>query len=211
MRSLVLLLSMIFVCARVLAYPTSTNLTPSSEVIGEGEVRLEISTVSYEGLFRSGTERYLFSQFGWRRLEWGLDIYRYQDEDGDYKTRWAFNTKVKVWDETESRPTLAVGILDVGKGLKSSLYAVLGKSQGKAFCHLGFGRFDENERWWLAIEYPLNSQVWFVADRFSGRDGYTSLGIYWALTERFELGIAAGIPNKNSNDRTITLNFSWTP
>lgn len=206
-----LLLSMIFVCVKVWAYPTSTNLAPSSEVMGGGEVRLEISTVSYGGLFRSGTERYLFSQFGWRGLEWGLDIYRCQGEDGDCKTRWAFNTKVKVWDETESRPTLAVGILDVGKGLKSQPYAVLGKSQGRAVWHLGFGRLEENERWWLAIEYPLNSQVRFVADRVSGRDGCTSLGIYWALTERFELGIAVGVPNRNSNDRTITLNFSWAP
>lgn len=49
-----LLLSMIFVCVKVWAYPTSTNLAPSSEVMGGGEVRLEISTVSYGGFFVPG-------------------------------------------------------------------------------------------------------------------------------------------------------------
>ena len=101
----------------------------------DGEVRLEISALSYGGFFRSGTERYAFNQFGWRRLEWGFDIYRYPDEDGNYETRWAFNAKIKLWDETAKRPTLAAGVLDIGKGLTASPYAVLGKSWGRSVWH----------------------------------------------------------------------------
>ncbi|MEZ8221455.1 Exopolysaccharide biosynthesis protein YbjH [Candidatus Fervidibacteria bacterium JGI MDM2 JNZ-1-D12] len=194
----------------VWAYPTSTNLTPSSEVMGDGEVRLEISTVSYGGLFRSGTERYTYSQFGWRWLEWGLDIYRYPDEDGNYKTRLAFNVKARVLREDKNRPTLALGILDIGKGLTASPYAVLGKTWGRTTLHLGLGRFCNNERWWVAAEYPLNSRLWFVFDRISGCDGYSCFGIYLSLSENLELGIALGIPNESGNDRAILLNFSWT-
>ncbi len=194
----------------VWAYPTSTNLIPSSEVMGDGEVRLEISTVSYGGLFRSGTERYFFSQFGWRCLEWGLDIYRYPDEVGNYKTCLAFNVKARVLREDKNRPTLALGILDVGKGLTASPYAVLGKTWGRTTLHLGLGRFCNNERWWVAAEYPLNSRLWFVFDRFSGHDGYSGFGVYWSLTENLEFGVALGIPNKGGNDRAILLNFSWT-
>lgn len=207
-------LTLIFVATTawtsVWAYPTSTNLTPSSEVMGDGEARLEISTVSYGGLFRSGTERYAFSQFGWRWLEWGCDIYRYPNDDGEYETRLAFNVKGRILRESKHRPTLAVGILDIGKGLTASPYAVIGKTLGRSVWHLGFGRFDGNERWWVAVEYPLNSRLWFVSDRLSGRDGFASFGIYWSLTENVELGVALGVPNKGGNDRAILLNLAWT-
>jgi hypothetical protein len=76
---------------------------------------------------------------------------------------------------------------------------------------LGFGRFDGNERWWLAVEYPLRSRLWFIADKLSGSDAHTSFGIYWSLNEKVELGIALGIPNKGQNERAVLLNFSWTP
>lgn len=210
MRVLILGLVMAVACALAWAYPTSTNLAPSSEVMGDGETRLEISTVSYGGLFRSGTERYAYSQFGWRKLEWGLDIYRYPADNGSYKTHLAFNMKARIWEENERRPTLVVGVLDVGKGLTASPYAVFGKTWGRSTWHLGVGRFCDNERWWIAMEYPLNSQILFVFDRLSGRDGYSCLGIYWSLTESFELGVALGIPNRGGNDRQIILNFAWT-
>ncbi len=210
MRVLAISLTLAIAWTVVWAYPTSTNLTPSSEVMGNGEVRLEILTVSYGGLFRSGTERYAYSQFGWRWLEWGLDIYRYLDEDGNYKTRLAFNVKARVLREDKNRPTLALGILDIGEGLTASPYAVFGKTWGRSIWHLGFGRFDDNERWWVAAEYPLNSQLWFVFDRISGRDGYSSFGVYWSLSENLEFGVALGIPNKGGNNRAILLNFSWT-
>lgn len=210
MRALTLVLATMVVCAVVWAYPTSTNLAPSSEVMRDGEVRLELSTVSYGGLFRSGTERYAFSQFGWRNLEWGLDIYRYPDDEGNYKTRWALNVKAMLLRETKHRPTLALGVFDIGKGLTASPYAVLGKTWGRSIWHLGFGRFDDNERWWVAVEYPLNSQLWFVADRISGRDGYACFGIYWSLSESLELGLAFGIPNKGESDKAFLLNLAWT-
>jgi len=210
LRTVILVLATMFVWAVIWAYPTSTNLAPSSEVMEDGEVRLELSTVSYDGLFRSGTERYAFSQFGWRNLEWGLDIYRYPDNDGNYKTRWAFNVKARLLQETGHRPTVAVGILDVGRGLTTSPYAVLGKSWGRSVWHLGFGRLDDNERWWLAVEYPLNSRVWLTADRISGRDGYASFGIYWSPTKNLELGFALGIPNKSGNEKAFLLNLAWT-
>jgi hypothetical protein len=108
--------------------PTSTNLAPSSEVMGDGEIRLEISIVSYGGFMRSGTEHYTFSQFGRRRLEWGFDIYCCPDENGNYTKRLAFNAKIKLWDETAKRPILALGVLDIGKCLTASPHAVLGKS-----------------------------------------------------------------------------------
>jgi hypothetical protein len=211
LRLMAVVLLTALTCALAWSYPTSTNLTPSSEVMGDGEVRSEISTVSYGGFFRSGTERYAFSQFGWRKLEWGFDIYRYPDKDGNYETRWAFNAKIKLWEETARRPTLAVGVLDIGKGLTASPYAVLGKSWGRSVWHLGFGRFDDNERWWLAVEYPLSSRLWFVADKLSGSDAHASFGIYWSLNEKVELGIAFGLPNKGQNERAILLNFAWTP
>lgn len=194
----------------VWAYPTSTNLAPSSEVMEDGEVRLEFSTVSYGGLFRSGTERYAFSQFGLRHMEWGLDIYRCPDDDGNYKTRLALNLKARILQESKQRPTLAVGILDIGKGLTASPYAVFGKTWGRSAWHLGLGRFNDNERWWAALEYPLNSRLWFVFDRISGNDGYSGFGIYWSLNRNFELGVALGIPNKGKNDLSILLNFAWT-
>lgn len=210
MRVLILVLMVMLSWTSVLAYPTSTNLTPSSEVMGDGEVRLEIFTVSYGGLFCSGTERYAFSQFGWGWLEWGLDIYRYPDDKGNHKTRLAFNMKARIFQEEKQRPALSLGVLDVGKGLTASPYAVLGKTLGHSTWHLGFGRFDDNERWWVAIEYPLNSKLWFVFDRLSGRDGYSCLGIYWSLNKNLDLGLAFGVPNRNGNERTILLNFSWT-
>ena len=108
-------------------------------------------------------------------------------------------------------PTLALSVLDVWKGLTVSTYAVLGKSWGRSVWHLGFGRFDDNERWWIAVEYPLSSQLRVIADRLSGKDGYASFCIYWSLNEKVELGIALGIPNKGQNEQAILLNFSWTP
>lgn len=210
MRVLTLGLALTIAWTTVWAYPTSTNLTPSSEVMEDGEVRLEFSVVSYGGLFRSGTERYAFSQFGWRHIEWGLDIYRYPDNEGNYETRLAFNLKARILQESKQRPTLAVGVLDVGKGLTASPYAVLGKTWGRSIWHLGFGRFDGTERWWVSLEYPLNSQLWFAFDRLSGHDGCSSFGIYWSLSKNLELGIALGIPNKGGNDRSILLNFAWT-
>ncbi len=210
MRVLTFGLAVTIAWTAVWAYPTSTNLVPSSEVMEEGAVRLELSTVSYGGLFRSGTERYAFSQFGWRHMEWGLDIYRYPDDDGNYKTCLAFNLKARILQESKQRPTLAVGILDVGKGLTVSPYAVLGKTWGRSIWHFGFGRFDDTERWWVAVEYPLNSQIWFAFDRLSGHDGYSSFGIYWSLNRNLELGVALGVPNKGKNDHAILLNFAWT-
>lgn len=178
--------------------------------MGNGELRLEISTVSYGGLFRSGTERYAYSQFGWRNVEWGFDIYRYPDDSGNYKTRLAFNLKAKLLEEKRQRPSLVIGVLDVGKGLTASPYAVFGKTWGRSTWHLGLGRFCGNERWWIAVDYPLDSQILLVLDRISGRDGYYSLGVYWSLTENLELGVALGIPNRGGNDRQIILNFAWT-
>lgn len=192
------------------SYPTSTNLVPSSETMGHGEIRLELSTVSYKGLFRSGTEKYVFSQFGWRNWEWGFDLYRYPDEKGDYETRWAFNVKVRLWSETERRPTIALGILDAGKGLVASPYAVLGKSFGRSNWHLGFGRLSGNERWWTAVEYPLNSRLLIVADKLSGCDAHSSIGIYWSLSKNWELGLAFGFPNGSKSDKVILLNLAWT-
>ncbi|MCS7263759.1 MAG: YjbH domain-containing protein [Armatimonadetes bacterium] len=194
----------------VWSYPTSTNLVPSSETMGHGEIRIEISTVSYGGLFRSGTERYAFSQFGWRNLEWGFDIYDYPSENEGYETRWAFNFKVRLWDETDKRPTLSVGILDLGKGLVASPYAVFGKSLGKSTWHWGLGRIGGNERWWVAFEYPINSKLLIVADKLSGKDAFASVGFYWSLNKNLELGIAIGFPNDGQNQRAILLNLAWT-
>ncbi|MCX7642354.1 MAG: YjbH domain-containing protein [Armatimonadetes bacterium] len=210
MRVLVLSLTVMILWAKMWAYPTSTNLAPSSEVMGKGEVRLELSTVSYGGLFRSGTEYYAYSQFGWHRLEWGFDIYRYPDGNGSYKTRLAFNVKARILDENGQSPSLVIGVLDVGKGLTASPYAVFGKTWGRSTWHLGIGRFCNNERWWVAAEYLLTSQLLLVIDRLSGRDGYSSLGVYWSLTENLELGVAVGIPNSSRNERAILLSLSWT-
>ncbi|MCX7778509.1 MAG: hypothetical protein N2381_10735, partial [Armatimonadetes bacterium] len=85
---------------------------------------------------------------------------------------------------------LALGVLDIGKGLTASLYAVLGKTLGRSTWHLGFGRFDDSKRWWIAVEYPLNSQLQLIFDRISGHDGYFCFGIYWSLNQNLELGLA---------------------
>lgn len=209
MRSMMLLLSALLTCALGWTYPTSTNLAPSSEVMSDGKLRLEVSATSYGGLFRSQTERYIYSQFGWRKLEIGLDIYRYPDEDGNYETRWAFNVKAKVWNKGKNRPALAVGICDIGKGLVSSPYAVLGKTSGRSLWHLGFGRFGGNERWWIAVEYPLNSWISLVCDRLSGSDAHTSLGVYWSLSEEVELSVAFAYPHRKQNEEAIFLTFTW--
>ncbi len=206
-----LALAVLMLPRAVAAYPTSTNLTPSAEVLSEGEKRYEVSFNSYGGLFRSGTERYLFSQFGWRNLEWGVDFYRYPDDDGNYRTRWAFNAKLRLWEETQRRPALAVGILDVGAGLKASPYAVLGKSVGRSVWHLGAGRFDDAERWWLAWEYELSPRWLLVVDRLSGRDGHSCVGLYWQFTRQLELGVVVGFPHRGDNDRLFILNLAWMP
>ncbi len=158
MRRLLLIWVVMLICSVVVAYPTSTNFVPSAGMLGDGERLYELSFTSYGGLFRSGTERYVFSQFGWRNLEWGLDLYHIPDDNGDYQKRWALNLKAQVWQEKGNRPSLVVGVLDVGKGLTAAPYAVLGKTRGRSAWHLGLGRLGQNERWWVAWEYQITNR-----------------------------------------------------
>ncbi len=220
MRGLLLGWVVVLICSVVMAYPTSTNLAPSAGMLGDGERLYEISFTSYGGLFCSGTERYAFSQFSWRNLEWGLDLYHIPDDNGDYQKRWALNLKAQVWKEKGNRPSLVVGILDVGKGLTAAPYAVFGKTKGRSAWHLGSGRLGQNERWWVAWEYQIANRWLLAVDRLSGQDGYTGVGLYWRFNRCMEVSVAVGFPHRGGERQSFHPNtvvdaleqksvFSW--
>ena len=112
---------------------------PSARMAPDGEL-------SIGAAYFQSNQRY---NLGFQILPWLEGTFRYsgvQHFDSSYPVYWdrSFGLKLRLWNETDLVPALAIGINDiVGTGLYSSEYVVLSKQFGPvdATLGIGWGRF----------------------------------------------------------------------
>jgi hypothetical protein len=108
---------------------------PSARMAPDGEL-------SIGAAYFQSNQRY---NLGFQILPWLEGTFRYsgvQHFDPAYPVYWdrSFGLKLRLWDETDLLPALAVGINDiVGTGLYSGEYVVLSKQFGPVDASLGIG------------------------------------------------------------------------
>ena len=75
--------------------------------------------------------------------------------------------------------------------------------------HGAWGRFDNVHTGMVGADYGLNDQWTVAIDYSGGRDGYTSLGVFWTFAEGLELSGGYGRPNERSNGYVHSLGLTY--
>jgi len=144
------------------------------------------------------------------RLEAGLDIY--QLEDG---RTIAFNAKYLLAAGGERRPPLALGVLDLGHGLKPVWYFSAARDVGSIKAHLGASRCGSRDAALAGLEYELpwpwpgsgrRPSLYLLSDWASGEEGYGTLGLYWETAGGLAFNVAYGWPNDSGGSDLVIFN-----
>jgi hypothetical protein len=193
--------------ASVEAYPTSNNYIPTADILEPGLARIELENDAFPRLFsKRRSQNYLLTQWGLsRRLEIGVDTYDFSN-DGAY----AFNAKFLALPETKRHPALALGIADVGNGLRPSTYAIATKSLATSRYHFGAWHNGGATVGMVGTDYKVNADLYLLADWTSGPSGYLTGGVYRRVQGELWLNVGAGRPNNSANEPLILVNLGYT-
>jgi hypothetical protein len=208
MMRVIYLLALLLVSAPgAAAYPTSSNLIPTADMLEAGSLRLEFENDGAPGLFGPEADSYLLLQYApHSRLEVGLDLYSVA-ADNDL----LFNAKWLVAGEKERRPALAVGVLEVGKGYPVTQYLVATKDTGDGLrLHAGGAACDGDRALLLGAEQTLGDSDYLLADYATWPAGHVSLGIYHEWRSGVGLNLACAWPNDPEAPVLLLLNVSRT-
>ena len=173
----ILMLSALSCVGPVLAYPTSINIIPSADLMPRGEARIELELDGDPTPFASGSSLGAYFQVGLTdRLEVGLDAL-----DLNHEADWQVNLKYQLWTESEARPAVAVGLMDMdGRRPLENAYLVLSRQIDQIRVHGGLWRV-EGTHGVLGLEYYWDDLTGGLLDWTSGPEGYGTVGIYRAL------------------------------
>lgn len=189
------------------AFPTSSNLIPTADMLEAGSLRVEFENDGAPVLLRAEAERYALLQYApSARLEVGLDLYSAGRANDP-----VFNLKWLAWPERSKRPALALGVLEVGPGYSPTTYLISTKDLGRGLrAHLGGASCAGSEALLLGGELQVRPNDYVLADWASWPSGYLSLGIYHEFVSGLGLNIAYAWPNADGESGLLLVNVSRT-
>ncbi len=191
--------------ASVCAYTGALNLIPTTDMAGNGNVRL---SCEWDKMRHSDTSS-IYSQIGiGPRLEAGVDIY---GAGGDNTA--VHNVKALLMTEKGSRPAVAAGIWNAGEGVKPTWYVTGCRTAGNARLHIGVHQ--QSNAQWLAVgsDLKLTDRLLLMADWQTGPGRCHTAGVYWQTTPA--LGITVYGARNNTHELResadfIGFNAGWT-
>jgi len=186
---------------------------PTADMLEPGALRLEWERDGYPSLRSGEGESYLLAEVGLsERLEAGVDIYELEDARSV-----AFNAKYLLMRGAGKRPALALGLLDLGHGLKPVRYLSGARDVGGVRVHLGASRCGSENAALAGVEYELpwpwpgsgrRPSLYLLADWASGDEGYGTVGLYWETAAGLGLNVACGWPNDSEGAGLVLVNIS---
>lgn len=205
----ILTLSALLSVMPAMAYPTSINTIPSADVMPRGNIRLELEADGDPTPFASGSSLGAYLQVGLSdRLEIGLDAL-----DLNHEADWQPNLKYQLWTESEARPALAVGLMDMdGRRPLKNAYLVLSRQIDQIRVHGGLWRV-EGTHGVLGLEYYWDDLTGGLLDWTSGPEGYGTIGLYRALGASLYSTLYYARNNTRGSGDFVGLNvyseFAW--
>jgi len=187
------------------AFPTSCNIIPTADMLDPGSVRLEFENDGYPRIGGADSISYVFTQVGvspW--LELGIDRY---DLSGEAEN--SLNLKVRIADERDSTPAVALGAMDIMEGCASTCYGVATRSFGRFRLHAGYIHADYSKGLMLGCDHELLRDTYLLADRMPGSENYLTLGLYREFGNRWAVTLTCGLANGDETNLTA-INLSYT-
>ncbi|MCS7225342.1 MAG: hypothetical protein NZ959_12445 [Armatimonadetes bacterium] len=187
------------------AYPTSLNVIPTAEVLESGQMRLELEQEGFPSLTSSRAHSLILFQMGLgRSWEVGIDFYDVRRSQEPF-----LNAKFQIQRQVRRQPSLAVGVLNVGRRGTPAFYAAMSQRVGSGGIHLGAMKRAGRGDWLLGAEYPVGPRLWLLSDWTSERDGWITLGVYGEWASGFGVTVAYGRPNRSSGSHLLLVNLLW--
>jgi hypothetical protein len=189
------------------AFPTSSNIIPTADMLDVGSLRTEFENDGAPHLFGPACESYLLLEYApYPRLELGADLY-----EAGSSNDILLNAKWLVCSEERKRPALAVGCMEVGSGYSATSYLIATKDVGQGLrLHFGGATSGDSQSALLGVEKQVGKNDYLLADYASWSAGYTSFGVYHEVRTGLGVNLAYAWPNEHGESGLAMLNVSWT-
>jgi hypothetical protein len=148
----------------------------------------------------------LETQFGLNpRLEAGIDF----DMNGTSKSRFLGNVKYVVCTAENGSTELALGDFTLSSQLDDVPYVVASLGFGDFSLHVGGSQLDEAHPWWmLGADSGISNKVVWMADYISGEGNYSSVGVQYNFSNRFNVLGAVLFPNSSGFGTRFSLQIT---
>ncbi len=195
----------LFAVSHAPAWPSFTGLTliPTAETLARGalliEPQVDLSTSSGSAECRIYNTQAGISE----RFEAGVDI----DASKEAAERVFLNAKYVFLSPAGNRPAAAIGVFNVGRGLRAVPYVACCKQLSGIGLHFGGVRTESRSRWFAGVSMQVSDKVSFMADHIAGEENYSAFGVEYAFSERVALLLGEQLPN-GAGDPCITIHLS---
>lgn len=172
--ALFLCMLMLFILrVQVMAAPTTLNIIPTADVLPAGVANLDFQFLGTNTSSGYELDNELQTQFGiGSDAEAGIDWV--VNPGGAF--RW--NGKYRIYEETEKRPAVAVGVQNIEQMNAEEEYIACFKSINKTTrFHFGLINTPEKPRIMLGLDSSMCPLLVFQADYIQGPENFATLGI----------------------------------
>ncbi len=191
--------------AAVWSYPSSLNVMPTVDVVGERAYSAQLEADGHDSPFGSDRALSFYSVVGIaERAEVGFDILDLQGE-----TEACADAKYLVVPGEDGKWPLAVGIMDVKHGGCPFYYAVTAKEfdpPHSGRIHLGLGWDGDCLVPQAGADYYPSDYLGLLADYQQGDERYATLGLYYQTTD--EVGVLCYYARHNTDSESDYLGLN---
>jgi len=139
------------------------------------------------------------------RLEAGIDL----DMNGTSKSRFLGNLKYVICTAEQGRCALALGGFTLTSQLDDVPYVIATRDFGGFTLHVGGAELDEAHPWWLlGADSGISNKVVWMADYISGEGNYSSVGVQYNFSNRFNVQWAVLFPNSSGFGTRFSLQIT---
>lgn len=202
---ILLVLALIALAVPVFGAASGLNIIPTADVLDKGAAAVEIEQAGEQAHIFTTADTALLLQLG---LGGGVEIG--YDKCGDGDSFGAWNIKLAV-ARRNGLPSAAIGVQNVGNGIKPQPYAVGHITLGCGRLHAGLIRIEGSTQPMIGYDRPLAKLLTLQSDYVAGDENAASLG--FAVDLGSNLGLtAAYIRNNIGPDKdSYLLTLSWLP
>lgn len=195
------LLTVVSLCC---AYPTCINNVPTADTIDFRNMLFEVQNCGYPSLLENGSTSAVMIQCGVvSGLEIGVDRYTVDSDSNSY-----FNSKLALLNETRILPGFAVGVMDVARDCKPTVYGVVSKAIGSVNVHGGILRGPYSHGVMAGVDSEVGSRTWLGVDYVPGEFNHLRVGVSRDLWAGSYVTLSMGSPNSSMSQREVSLTFS---
>jgi hypothetical protein len=188
------------------AVPTSLNLMPSADVVGNGRCLVELEDDGCPTPFAEGPQWWLLTNFGLGdRLEVGLNRLECPGV-----SRWFMDAKLQLVPESDRLPALSVGATDITRCDEDSVWYVVGtKGVGPVRATVGY-QHDDFSHLMLGGAYSVSKRLTLLSDCTTGPRGWATLGLCQDIGHGCSVLLYYARNNSDKGDSFTGLNLTWS-